>query len=941
MNAAALSLWKTSNSQDDTGDIRNDDQSPPKTPLFPRNPRGKPPPLRPVTRSSAAASAAHTHTNGHTHESEPPKENKPQAPQLSQKSVQSVSPSVDTSKFPGVSVQIPPDDVDREAYSTYQSSHQTLSIPHASLSSLQTQSTVFNRLSSPSDQGHSDQGQSDHTWFPDHQSQHSLSTREDRYQSEEQASTGERNTTFSSSPARTSDLYATIPDSQSLPRSPKIAPSSKNITLPAEQGSQPLKPTDAGQTVKSVSLELAQQLGPIRRFVQAPEANEKRVHPRHPHSALNHILNPTDEAPLYHRPSGPSGLSQQAQIPNSVPDHTVKASQNFTQPADHIVIPQTQDPTQSEIFHSLESVNNKLVSNIHTSSQSKTMETGTGQETTPIHGASDTTSAHEQTNRHPQGSGSLSDRINRRLAEARAKTTAQLAADKERRMQATLAKSIGPATSKPIEPIEVNAAPSTDHHGLISPSGLRSPLDVRISTPSNAQSPQSIRSTSQIPEKLPYYSQEEQSYLGVEPSGIAQDVPVPLQFSRSSDGGGSSQTVSSLPATSLDIYNLGPMEYIVPLAMPPRTQNQYIETYRFYHRRIQKFLGEKDPDKPLLEDLNLLLERVGKVTTHMDLDGGGPASQEEVDVEEEALYAESCSEKFRFLGLLLERLRADSMNIAIFARKGQLLDFIETFLKAKKVNYFRHDTSTKSEGERTIGDLHVSLFESRPQSLTPTPWHAQLVIAFDETFDASDIQVSTIRASPDSNRFSPIIRLVVYGSLEHITLCLPITLDPLDRLRRLIFCMIHTEKVVGHLISEANGPSFEVSSSADAIVAFLNNDCSPYSWEVAKMPTLESIPMDSDSSLSDAVSDISDEYKPDGPVRYWPNPVLPKLKPAAVRAGVKRPYNVSLDIRYLFMSPKLIPHEASRIWRFFAKSSQEIEVRSASAQASSFGSCKY
>ena len=442
--------------------------------------------------------------------------------------------------------------------------------------------------------------------------------------------------------------------------------------------------------------------------------------------------------------------------------------------------------------------------------------------------------------------------------------------------------------------------------GPLSPTTLGSPLGIQITSPRGARSP------SNIPEKKPYQSQDEPSYLGVDPTEMAKDLPAPmmasqqaLQPSRSAppvggdstaDDIASTQSDSLLQTTSLHVQNLGPMEFIMPLSMPPRTQKQYIDTYRFFQRKIALFGEAQDVSRDIVDDLNTLLDRVAKVTTHMDLDGGGPGSQDEVDVAGEAGYAVSVSEKFRFLDHILSLVRDLDIHIAIVARSGQLCGFIKTTLKAQRVNYCHlkdhesNDVIFRDAGSR----LNVSLLSSGTAGSghTSLPRRADLVIAFDETYDAESLEVRALRCPMSSHdRLAPVVRLVVYATLEHIHLCLPFTLEPNDRLRKLLYYMVHAEMAVGQLAPENLHQSpFDPSRCAEQLIEYLLAGAIPGTCTLPSIPPIEDLPIfESDSSLSDVKSDISDSLKPEGKIRYWPNPIIPKTSPSRRVLGEKRP----------------------------------------------------
>ena len=513
------------------------------------------------------------------------------------------------------------------------------------------------------------------------------------------------------------------------------------------------------------------------------------------------------------------------------------------------------------------------------------------------------------------------DRMKRKIQEIEASSDAKLASQKAERKQ--LMNSTAPSSASPSR-LELEPK-STPAIALQSPKGPKSPSSARIAvTPKGPLSPTalgsppgierasplSVNSPAKIPVQEPYVPQVEPSFLGVDPTEMAKDLPAPTPASQRASqslpvpslGGGeaaaddATSTRSDLQTTSLHIQNLEPAEYIIPLSMPPRTQKQYIDTYRFFQRKISMFGEGQDLSREIVEDLNIMLDRVAKVTNHMDLDGGGPNSQSEVDVDGEAGYAASVSEKFHFLGCFLTIARDLDMHIAIVARSGQLCDFIETTLKSHEIIYVRfvgqgNLARSGRYGSRLLVTLLPSpLDEDEPMS---DNHKVDMVIAFDETFDAQYRESKVLRGQTASQPPSvPVIRLVVYATLEHIHLCLPTTPDPNDRLRKLLYYMVHAEVAVGQLAPEnLRQSSFDPSRCAERLVEFVRAGAIPGTWNLPSIPPIDELPMlDTDSSISDARSDVSASLKPVVNLQYWPNHKVIKPKLNERVAGVKRPF---------------------------------------------------
>ena len=449
-------------------------------------------------------------------------------------------------------------------------------------------------------------------------------------------------------------------------------------------------------------------------------------------------------------------------------------------------------------------------------------------------------------------------------------------------------------------------APSRNEHtkppplaSIPSPSVTREEHHVRMQSPVQAPSMRSTASPSIIPAKAPYQVQEEPSRLEIQPSMIMKELSLPARNPQSAPHTPTTPSKLSIhkeasppqsQTTTLKVRNLGPREFIVTLPMQPRILSQYVDTIEYFPQAISSNMTEETISDDVVEKLNTLLYRLGNVATHIGLEGGGPGSQEEVDPEEEALYAESSSEKFKFLGHLLALTKECQIHIAVVAKPGHLLDIIQMFLKGKKVSYLRPDTKTKvlRHGPGSPGSQTVSIIPSGEGISFPPP---HLIIAFDETFDAKNAHITKCRENKTStDQLTPVIRLVVYSSVEHLDLCLARSLEPIDRIRKLIFCVWHTQRFVGQLEHDEPDPA----TCALKVFGFLNSGSDTVAWTLGNIRPIENLPvMDSDSSLSDAISDISDVCKPEGAPTYYPNPVLPFVTnpndPDALPRG-KRPF---------------------------------------------------
>lgn len=354
------------------------------------------------------------------------------------------------------------------------------------------------------------------------------------------------------------------------------------------------------------------------------------------------------------------------------------------------------------------------------------------------------------------------------------------------------------------------------------------------------------KSPSIVVEKPEVPPQEGQTRLEVRPLRVPVEMPLPVRAVQPSPHTPNfpsklsyhTEASPSQKSTTLTPVHLREMEFVVPLSMNPRVRDQYISTINFYQRDIEQFMKERAPSNELVGKIRAMLDRVKQVTTHIDLDGGGGISQGQEAAEDEAVWAETCSAKFLFLRHFLDALRYFDVHIAIVARSGQLHDIIETFLKGTHTKYSRPETVSKSESNVSRGRLEVTLIASGADGASSLPKNANLVIAFDGSFNAQDVQVGILRGHLlNVGQLSPVIHLLVYKSAEHIERCLPESMNLVERLRRIVSCMTQTRQEVGQLLpDEAN-----TAAVAEEAAAFLELGGLERDWTFPSIRAIENI----------------------------------------------------------------------------------------------------
>ena len=310
---------------------------------------------------------------------------------------------------------------------------------------------------------------------------------------------------------------------------------------------------------------------------------------------------------------------------------------------------------------------------------------------------------------------------------------------------------------------------------------------------------------------------------------------------------------------SLLPIEMGKMEFAIPLALSARVRDQYLAVININGSAIHSVECDNVNDGTL-RSVTEMLARLNRITTHIDLDDPTTAVQKDATTASElAAWAEFNSEKFKFLKCLLDHSRNDKVHFAIMARPGRLLDIVETFLNGNQVTYSRPDTYSSSEPGTTKGRVEVSLIASGKEGSSALPKAADLIIALDESFNAGDTQVTKLRKHlTDVAQLAPVVHLLVNKSTEHIEKCISKTLDPVERIRKIVSCLTQVSHEVGHL------QPVELSSSAVAeeVAAIVREGGLEHYWEsFPKMAPIERI---LSIEYSEEVQTSTDKTRPNG-----------------------------------------------------------------------------
>ncbi len=348
-----------------------------------------------------------------------------------------------------------------------------------------------------------------------------------------------------------------------------------------------------------------------------------------------------------------------------------------------------------------------------------------------------------------------------------------------------------------------------------SPTELDAPSTTKSSTEPDGQSATIIgsensanhiaQSFSGVPDDPGTRIEENQSELELPPMKEAELSSFPVRTARLTPQKPTSKLsfrpdISKSRKTTLLTPILKEMEFVITLSMSARVRDQYVSVIRHYEKEIDGFLKDEDPSYKNLEKIRKMLDQVRNITTHQDIDGERGLSQGQEAAEMEVTWAEGCSAKFQFLRRFLESVRHKDVHIAIVARSGRLHDIIETYLQGIRVKYSRPGTLARSVPNASRGRLGVILVASGVDGNSIVPQAADLVIAFDSSFNVKDAQVGLLRDHlVNVGDLSPVIHLIVYKSIEHIERCIPESKNPVERLKKIVHYLVQTQHKVGKL----------------------------------------------------------------------------------------------------------------------------------------------
>ena len=279
--------------------------------------------------------------------------------------------------------------------------------------------------------------------------------------------------------------------------------------------------------------------------------------------------------------------------------------------------------------------------------------------------------------------------------------------------------------------------------------------------------------------------------------------------------------------------------YTIPISMVGPQRDHYPSTVYFYRDSIQRFLEDGNPDAESVEKLRNFVDRMRRITMHLDLDNAETLTQYDVDPSHQADWDVKSSAKFRFLKDVFYSLRDKDLNVAIVARPGRIVDMLETFLQGKQIPYRRLGTSPPkvSEGQGNAKAILLDTDVEVPEAET-----ADLVIAMENLVRHDTHNIRALRRKDGT--WAPFISLVVPRTVEHVERSLSPSLSDRAVSRALVSGIFQLRNDAGRL-EEGQLPPKE---TAIALAQYLTRT-EHFTWPIPSLTLLQDLDSQTESEL--------------------------------------------------------------------------------------------
>lgn len=256
--------------------------------------------------------------------------------------------------------------------------------------------------------------------------------------------------------------------------------------------------------------------------------------------------------------------------------------------------------------------------------------------------------------------------------------------------------------------------------------------------------------------------------------------------------------------------------------------------------------------------MNNILEQLGNITTHPDLNMIEHIRYSQSDLEQEASWGEYSSSKFLLLGYLVQVASGRDLHFVVMVQGHKLLDIFERFLLGKGLAYTRPrqemGPGTELEISMVKDSLSFGIQTTRSDGIVQTYKPPSMVIALDRSFNAQTPSVEHMRTTYARNgHLLPVIRLLISNTSEHIERCLPDVFPP-QRLRLLIH---HTMELLG-VVGELQDNAFNVHEDVEEVLSCLASDNFDANWSLPPIEPLQiAEPEELDAILHESQRDVT------------------------------------------------------------------------------------
>ncbi|KAF2232396.1 hypothetical protein EV356DRAFT_252073 [Viridothelium virens] len=289
-------------------------------------------------------------------------------------------------------------------------------------------------------------------------------------------------------------------------------------------------------------------------------------------------------------------------------------------------------------------------------------------------------------------------------------------------------------------------------------------------------------------------------------------------------------------------------ELVLVLPMGGSQRDSYrirVKTSTEYPPRLFTAFVE-NPHNGTREQVVSRLDLLHDILLHLDLENRENFSQEAGTDQMHAIWAETCSFKFKFLALLVEKLAMSTKEIAIFVKPGNPYDVVVKVFKGWGFRTYSdlagNEPVSLGEGANAALTARIYSTKSPPESL---PEQISLVIGLENTFYPGFMK-KNFAASNGNGNLPPSLRLLIANSIEQFERWIKLDMDETERLQTLVQAVSQFQGECGIVpdhYPRALPPNVkekiaaQLSALAEDTVSFLKDPENGTSW-----PTLERSP---------------------------------------------------------------------------------------------------